>query len=470
MRASTVSAAAIPVLALLAAAALSGCREAPVTNPEPPKNVLIVLLDATSAKHLQEWGYHRDPAPNLRKLAKQGMVFLNAHSQAANTVPSVWSFFTGRYPYIPGPGYTMHHPSPEDFTMADAFHAAGFRTGAVSESPWIESSYNWGKGFDSFKDIAGLYDKGREKWSRDPGATQRTIDHAKEWITEQGDARWFCYLHLERPHDPYDPPESFALRYGHAHRPDGHPRAEDQIRIAALTDPASITRDDVEYMTDLYDANIRYVDSLVGRLMEWLDESGLRKNTLVVFMADHGEAFWEHGVFGHNTTLYEEVTNVPLVVLAPKSAGFVRGSYSGMVELMDVMPTFNELFGLKSPASYEGQSLLPALRGQPQPERTQTISYSALDLHRFSFRDGDLKFIAQLDPEYRKILSAELYDLRADPGEKNNLASDAALLGPIAEAAMAHLNRAERRDASNDPALEPDTRESLCALGYVDCL
>jgi len=456
---------------LLACAAASSCREAPVADPQPPKNLLIVLMDATAATHLHEWGYRRDPAPNLGKLGKEGVLFLNAHSQAANTNPSVWSFFTGRYPYIPGAGYTMHHPAEHDVTMADAFRAAGFRTGAVSESPWIAGKYGWGKGFDSFKDVPALFDQdiSQERWSRDPGATQRAIDHTKEWIAAQGDARWFCYLHLERPHDPYDPPEPFASRYGGPHRPDDHPRSEGRIRMAARDNPATITAEDIAYMVNLYDSNIRYVDALVGKLMKWLDESGLRENTLVVFMSDHGEAFWEHEKFGHNTTLFEEMIKVPLIFVAPKSAGFARGQYSHPVELVDLMPTISEIFGLNSSAPHDGVSLVPALRGAKTPVRTEMHSYSAFDLHRYAYRSGNLKLIAQLDPQFQQFLSVELYDLARDPLERNNLAGNETLLAPLREVAAAHLAAAERRDTTDDPQLHHDTREQLCAMGYFDC-
>jgi arylsulfatase A-like enzyme len=426
-------------------------------------------LDAASAKHFHDWGYRRDTAPNLRKLAREGALFLNAHSQAANTPPSVWSLFTGRYPYIPGTGYTMHRPYPEDFTMAEAFRAAGFHTGAVSESPWVVSKYGWDKGFDYFKDVPALYDHGQEKWSRDPAATQRTIDRAKEWIAAQTGARWFCYVHLMRPHDPYDPPEPFASRYGGPHRPEGHPRAEDQIRIAALADPASITKNDIDYMTALYDANIRFVDALVGNFMEWLEKAGLRENTLVVFLSDHGEAFMEHGVFGHNTTVYEELTNVPLVILAPKSAGFVRGPQPCLVELLDLMPTFNELFDLKSEAKYPGVSLVSTLRGHAPPDcgSAVSISHSAHDHYRLTRLQGPMKFIGTTNLAWDRFESYELYDLSKDPHESNNLAANAELLAPLRAEAEKYLAAAERRDASADPALDPDDIERLRALGYV---
>lgn len=449
---------------------LSGCgEETPAGPPQTPKNVLIVVLDATSARHLKDWGYRRDTAPNLSRLAREGVAFLNAHAQAANTTPSVWSYFTGKYPYIPGAGYTTHRPYPDDFTMAEAFRAAGFRTGAVSESPWVVSKYGWDEGFDSFKDVPALYDHGHEKWSREPEGTRRVLDHAQEWIAEQGDARWFYYVHLIRPHDPYDPPEPYASRYGGPHRPNGHPRAEDRIRVAAIEDPASITQDDIDYMTDLYDANIRYVDKLVGDFMGWLDKSGRREDTLIVFMSDHGEAFMQHGVFGHNNTVYEEVTRVPLVMLAPKSAQFNRGERLDLVDLVDLMPTFNELFGLNAPAEFPGTSLVSTLRGDSPSPRATSISYTAFDHYRVAYRHGDLKYIGKVDPGYRSFEQHELYNIGKDPQEKKSLADDAALLAPLLEAATAHLAAAERRDTSTDPALDPNTREQLCAMGYIVC-
>lgn len=458
------------IVGLASVTFLVGCGdEKPAGPPQPPKNVLIVLLDATSAQHLKDWGYDRNTAPNLSKLAREGVIFLNAHSQAANTTPSVWSFFTGKYPYIPGPGYTTHHPSADDFTMADAFKAAGFRTGAVSESPWVVSKYGWDKGFDSFEDIPALYDHGHEKWSREPQGTQRVLEHAQQWIGDQGDARWFCYVHLIRPHDPYDPPEPFASRYGGPARPDGHPRAEDKIRIAAIGDPGSITQEDIEYMRDLYDANIRYVDKLVGDFMQWIDDAGLRENTLVVLMSDHGEAFMQHGVFGHNTTVYEEVTRVPLAVLAPKSAQFKKGQRLDLVDLVDLMPTFNELFDLNAPAPYPGTSLVSTLRGESPSPRAISVSYSAFDHYRMAYRHGDLKYLGKVDPAYKTFEAHELYNTGRDPRELKSLVGDAALLEPLLEAATQHLAAAERRDTTGDPDLDAHTREQLCAMGYIVC-
>ena len=450
-----------------------GCGESPNdSNSEPvvPRNVLIVLIDATVATHMYPWGYGRDPAPQFRKIAREGMLFLNAHSQGANTTPSVWSFMTGRYPYLPEPlsSYTTHRPFDDDYVMAEAFRDAGFRTGGFAENPWIHSKYGWDKGFDHFKDVPALYDHEGERWSRIPDATERTLEYAREWIEDQGDERWFCYVHLIRPHDPYDAPAEYTSRYTRQPlRGHDHPRAEHRIRDVARTDPAQVTQDDLDYLIDMYDANLRYVDDLVGRFYDSLKDAGVTEDTLVVLMSDHGEAFMEHGVLGHNTTAYEEMVHVPLAIVGPRGSAFSRGAYSGVVDLVDLMPTFAELFGLNPKQELAGQSLVPVLRGSSAPVRDQSISHSAFDHFRVAIRIGDRKLIAHIDPEYREIKSFEVYDLKTDPAEKHDLSAEAELAAPLLDAMKRYLAGIERKDSADDPVLDPDDEARLKAIGYL---
>ncbi len=453
--------------------ALAGCdsESSNSTSAQPiaPRNVLIVLMDATVATHMYPWHYSRDPAPNFRKIARNGMLFLNAHSQGANTTPSVWSFMTGNYPYIPQPieSYTTHRPFETDYMMAEAFRVAGFRTGGFSENPWIHTKYGWAKGFDFFKDVNALYDHEGARWTREPGATERTLKFAREWIEAQGEDRWFCYVHLIRPHDPYDAPERYTARYTRERlRDHNHPRAEHRLRETVNSGLGTIGGDDLQYLVDMYDANLRYVDELVGEFYRELGRSGVLDDTLIVLMSDHGEAFLEHGKLGHNTTVYEEMVHVPLAIVAPRGSGFAKGVFTGVVELVDLMPTFAELYGLAPPSPYTGTSLGPILRGTAGSVRTESISHSAFDHFRFSLRQGDLKLIATVDPAFREILSFELYDLSRDPGEQHDLANDASLAAPLLESAKAYLARAERKDTSGDPVLDPEDRERMEALGY----
>jgi arylsulfatase A-like enzyme len=352
--------------------------------------------------------------------------------------------------------------------MPEAFHDAGFHTAAFSESPWIRDKFGWGKGFDRFEHVPGLYDHQGLRWTRDPGATARTLERAREWISGQGDDRWFCYVHLLRPHDPYDAPAEFTSRYTREpHRGHDHVRAEHVIREVAVRDRAAVTDNDIEYLVDMYDANIRYVDELVGDFYEDLKRAGVTDDTLIVLMSDHGEAFMEHGDLGHNTTVYEEMTHVPLAIVGPRGHGFARGVHGGLVDLVDLMPTFADLFGMTQPAPYVGRSLASVLRGRPEVTRTTSIAHSAMDHFRFYVRDGDLKLIVHVNAEYSEIQSYELYNLANDPDERVDLAADKELAAPILEQATAYLAGIERRDTADDPVLETDDVEALKALGYL---
>lgn len=469
----TVSRAVRRLVARLAAAtlalAVTGCGDPPKeTQATEPRNVLIVLMDATVATHMKPWGYERDPAPNFQKIARGGMLFTNAHSQAANTTPSVWSFMTGRYPYVPESleSYTTHRPYESDYLMPEAFHDAGFRTAAFSESPWIRDKFGWDKGFDNFKYVPGVYDHEGLRWSRRPEATKQTLDEARAWITGQGENRWFCYVHLLRPHDPYDAPMEFTSRYTREPlRGHDHPRAEHVIREMAR-DGVPVTDDDLDYLVDMYDANVRYVDSLIGEFVEELKRAGAADNTLIVLMSDHGEAFMEHGDLGHNTTVYEEMTHVPLAIVPPRGSGFARGAHAGLVDLVDLMPTFTDLFGLEPPAPYPGVSLAPLLRGDTAIPRTESIAHSAMDHFRFSLREGDIKLIAIVDPPFRDIVSFELYNIGSDAKERNDLSGDTAIAMPLLERARAYLASIERKDSSTDPVLEVEDIEALKSIGY----
>jgi arylsulfatase A-like enzyme len=270
-----------------------------------------------------------------------------------------------------------------------------------------------------------------------------------------------------RPHDPYDAPIKYTGRYtreplrGHDHR-----RVEHVIREIAVATPGRLTQDDLKYMVDMYDANLRYVDDMVGQFYAALKKSGVTDDTLIVLMSDHGEAFMEHGELGHNTRAYEEMVHVPLAIIGPRGHGIARGAYGGLVDLVDLMPTFQELFGLDAPSPYPGRSLAGVLRGGTDSPRTRSISRSAVEHYRVAYREGDMKLIATVDAGYREVLGVELYDLGKDPGERNDLSEHVPLAGPLLEKLKEHLAQLERKDSTHDPVLSAEEKEQLESIGY----
>jgi arylsulfatase A-like enzyme len=221
---------------------------------------------------------------------------------------------------------------------------------------------------------------------------------------------------------------------------------------------------DVQYLRDLYDAEIRNMDGEVGGLLARLRELGLERDTLVVFLSDHGEEFLEHGGFKH-ASLYQEVMHVPLIARFPGADPRLRARrVPELVGLVDVMPTVLELLGVAPPARIHGRSLLPLLRGEAWPPRPVFSAWGRAQLR--ALRDGRFKHVRRWSRE-------ELYDLQRDPGERQNLAG---VEQGTARKLAAEAERLEREAASllasvgPGKPVEPDaeTRERLRALGYID--
>lgn len=171
-----------------------------------PKNLLFVILDAFNADHAGYVGYARDTTPRLDEFARSGFGFTRAYSQSANTLTSALSYFVGRYPpRRPKPKSDGKRSQPavarSDFTLAEAFSEAGYRTAVFTESPWISRGLGFGQGVDVLEFTRPIDRKGKSYPRRIPGATEKVFRRARAWIRGGGDQPWFCYLHAVRPHN-----------------------------------------------------------------------------------------------------------------------------------------------------------------------------------------------------------------------------------------------------------------------------
>jgi arylsulfatase A-like enzyme len=180
-----------------------------------------------------------------------------------------------------------------------------------------------------------------------------------------------------------------------------------------------LSQAEIDTLADLYDANIRYIDDSIGRLLESLGSS--LENTIIIITADHGEAFGEHKYLGHGI-LYEEVARVPLIIYGP---GIKAGTViKEPVELMDLSPTIADLAGIGRVEGFHGRSLLPMLKGAKRITKGIIATRLVVEMGQclISYRTSDWKYIrTESLGEDDNVLSEELYNLRDDPGEKNNL-------------------------------------------------
>jgi arylsulfatase A-like enzyme len=198
-----------------------------------------------------------------------------------------------------------------------------------------------------------------------------------------------------------------------------------------------------------------------------MERLGLWERTVVIVTSDHGEALYEHGHIGHIVQLYEESIRVPLIIRFPRGAGPAGIRLDPMVSIVDLAPTIADVFAAlgkgRSGAQFQGVSLLPVISGAPG--RSEVFSRSSYDQPRYALRDDSFKYIFNTATGRE-----ELYRIRHDPGERNDLAGSEpleldlrrqALFAWILEQRRAEAGAAERAE------LTPEQLENLRALGYV---
>jgi arylsulfatase A-like enzyme len=224
--------------------------------------------------------------------------------------------------------------------------------------------------------------------------------------------------------------------------------------------------EEVSFLRDLYDEEIRHTDAGIGRLLGSLRHRGLDDETLVVVVGDHGEEFVEHGGLGHTRTLYDEVLRVPLIIRGPASLRGPR-SVDGPVSLVALMPTLLDLMDVDASAlRFQAPSFAPLLSGSAPGEPEVLfceVDFDSWDAHQKGIVVGDSKLIRD-----DRSGSIELYDLAADPGERSDLAPAVpelvARLVTILDQ-QARLAR-EGAGAAQQRAISDEELEQLRALGY----
>jgi arylsulfatase A-like enzyme len=366
-------------------------------------NVLFVLVDTLRADRLGTYGYERDTSPNLDALAATGIRFAQQVSQSSWTKCSMSSLWTGLYPARTRSLRAYDVLSEEATTPAEIFQEAGFRTAAVWRNGWIAPNFGFSQGFEIY--LSPLAPRGAKMRRIDSpnialeGSDGDIIDSAREFLRAHGHERWFLYLHMMDVHQ-YAYSEDTAL-FG------------------------------TNY-SDSYDNSIRWVDSLLGHLFDELEQRGLRENTLIVFSADHGEAFGEHDGEGHARNVYGEVTTTPLIMGFPfrLEPGIVVEARS---ENVDLWPTALELVGVPPLPDTDGQSLVPqivAAAGGASDADAEGIAIAHLDQNWGRDQQKPRPMVSYTEGRWRLIYRArapktsELYDKWEDPREQQNVAEE----------------------------------------------
>lgn len=402
---------------------------------KPPKrpNILFLFSDDQRADTIHALGNPHISTPTLDRLVADGTTFTQAYCMGANNgavcVPSRAMMLSGRTLF------RISEKLENQTTWPQVFAAAGYSTFGIGK--WHNQPESFLKTFAEGKAIffggmnapytMPVQDLGadhRLTAKRESGkhATELFADAAVEFIErQQGDKPFALYVAFTLPHDPRTAPKEYRAKYDPAKLPlpanflPQHPFNNGELivrdeQLAPWPRTPEIVR---EHLADYY-ACITYLDAQVGRILEALKQSGQYDNTIIVYASDHGLAIGSHGLFGKQN-LYEHSMHAPLILAGPGVPKNKRAD--AFAYLLDLFPTMCDLAGVKTPAEVEGLSLVPVLTGK-QKTRRQEIFTAYRQVQR-AVRDRQWKLIV-----YPQINKTQLFDLKADPSELNDLSAN----------------------------------------------
>jgi arylsulfatase A-like enzyme len=367
-------------------------------------NLVLIIVDTMAADHLSTYGYFRDTAPTMDSLAGEGVFFQHVQAQAPWTLPAVATIYTGLTVrshgcrFSEGISWGLDDKIP---TLSTILRDEGFSTAGFVNVVFLGPVFGMSKGFDVFDwKISGH------------GRAAETVDQVLEWMkSEHFSQPFFLVFHVYDPHSPYDPPEPYDTYYC-SEGVDDRSAWETDI----WGDPLPGQR---RHLIDLYDSEIRWTDSQLSRLLGELRARGIADSTLLIFTADHGEEFLEHGAVTHGTNLYQNVIHVPMVICGP---GITPDTISEVVGQYDILPTVLTYYGIEVPEHVEGIDLLGGEIPEDRPVPSSGVELES-DSFQAAVRVGMDKVIWSPVSD-----SSESFDLRADPGEQSPVPTDSVML------------------------------------------
>jgi choline-sulfatase len=378
--------------------------------------VVLISVDTLRADHLPAYGYRGVATPALDALARDSILFENAYSHVPLTLASHATLFTGLLPPQTGVrdnyGFSL---KPGLETLASFLKSSGRETGGAVSAAVLTRKTGIGRGFDFYEDNVG----DRDPPEREGSLTELALEG---WLEARRSRPFFAFLHLFEPHAPYEPPEPYRSRYPLA-----------------------------------YDGEIARADEIVGVFLARLKSWGVYDRCLIIFLSDHGEGLGQHGEREHGIFLYREAIHVPLLIKLPggRRAG---EKVSAPVALTDVFPTIARAIGRTPPPGLPGRDLLHTA-GQSKPRRI----YGETFYPRLRLGWSDLASLIDDRNHYIEAPRPELYDIRADPGEKRDLSATLPPAFRSLRLELSTMSRSLQMPESGDA----EQAKKLASLGYL---
>lgn len=446
-----------------------------------PPNIVLIVLDTVRRDHLSSYGYFRETSPQLEAFRKNARTYTRAYSTSSWTVPAHASIFTGLFPVRHGATQENDQLGAEFETLAEILRAGGYQTVGITGNPMIGLRRGFGRGFD-------LY---RESWKIAPKRNRDlvTLDWIERFLKRRTDEKpLFLFVNLIGAHAPFASCEDNCGAFGAEIIPGG---LNDSLWKQYYQGQIRFTRQNLDRLVRLYDAEIRQVDSTMGQILDAIDLHLSPETDFVAITSDHGENFGEHQHINHVFSIHETTIQIPMIIRYPGRAA--AGSEDARAtQLLDLFPTILRAAGIDRAANrHHGMDLF----GDWDVERPILSEYYHPDqaIGRI-YAEASPKVRKQLEPYRRRLRSLtldgwkliwgsdgrhELYDLAEDPKELENLIrnQEAAKRGEVLQKKLdtliAHYGATPEPLAPGTVPetllpLDPETEAELRELGYIE--
>jgi arylsulfatase A-like enzyme/Flp pilus assembly protein TadD len=415
------------ICSLLLLVVLLGTGNAVLASLPMPKdtNVLLITIDTLRYDRVSILSDRYVKTPNLDRLARRSAVFTKAYAHNPLTRPSHANIMTGTTALYHGvsdnPSFRLES---RYLTLAEHLKENNYRNGAFIGAFVLDSRFGLNRGFDLYNDYTGIQEFGKFDFVERPA--DQVVQPAIEWIAGQKD-KWFSWIHVFDPHDPYTPPEPFKT----------------------------------EYPQDPYSGEVAFVDAQLGILFDFLEKRNLLEKTVVIITSDHGEAFGEKGERTHGFFAYNNTIHIPLFLFYPGVEPKMVGENACHI---DIFPTVCDLLGLAVPQHIQGESLLPLIAGRERQKKQ--IYFESLSPH-FRMDCAPLRGFIQGNIKFIDLPIKEVYNLDEDPQEEMNLSSTSDIPRLVKDLETLMKIQRGRGARQKLDSKDTDILAKLKSLGYI---
>jgi len=459
------------------------------TNKNKP-NIILITIDTLRADSLSCYGNNLIKTSNIDSLAVDGILFEKAISQSPWTTPSVASILTGLYPSTHKAGEIIWNGSekrwgriiPSIPTMAKILSENGYLTSAIVTNLWLDKKFGFADGFTYFENLdlepnteartlslfCFKFYKER-KYSSFYTPANIVTNKANRFLENHGKNQIFLWIHYIDPHDSYSPPEKYKknLNYQGKLLNEDLKNSIDRIKAGAL----NLNLEDKNYLKLLYNAEIKFVDDEIGKLIQKLKDLDILDSSIIILTSDHGEEFWEHGFVQHGHTLFNELLHVPLIFNFNEKSGLNKKIIKEQVRLIDIFPTILDILKINYKGPAHGDNLMPLILGTNCYDRALISEYMHYYEEKKALIDNSYKYIYFTESQKR-----ELYNLQNDSAELKDIHKQLPeITSSMHNQLMKLLEDSERlsktlskNEKIKPPELSQEFRQKLKALGYIN--